>query len=244
MADQTLYQVLGVEETATAEDIKAAWKRKAKTLHPDVSQEDATAFNRAKHAYDTLSDPERRQRYDETGDSREHRRVPNKERAMVLVLLTQIIEGIIFADGADDELEVTDVPTKVLENLEIIRLEYGERRRVLAKKMKRANTLMKRLRPPEEGDEGPSPLLSVLSGGLAKLSEEQEALDLSERVHDEAARIWGEHGYTFDPTRADDFFEQLMRSGQRPHVRLGGRGGVGGFKRLPQGPQGSEGDEP
>lgn len=236
---QTLYEVLGVPETATHDEIRAAYRKITKTIHPDVSKEDADRFNRAKHAHDVLTDAERRARYDETGDSRDQRRVPNKERAMVMVLLTQIVEGIVFADGPDDELEMTDVPVKVLENLQIIRGEYAVKRKQLLKKIKRANQLLARLRPPEETDTGPSPLLSVLSGGLVRLHEEQDALSLAERVHDEAVRIWSEHGYTVEDPFG--FLRAGAGDGQRPYVRLGRM--VGDFKRLPPGPQGSATDE-
>ncbi len=61
------YSILGVRKDAEADEIKAAWRSKAKTLHPDHNQEDPTAaqkFAEAGEAYDLLKDPERRRRYD------------------------------------------------------------------------------------------------------------------------------------------------------------------------------------
>lgn len=66
-----LYQVLGISRNAAPDEIKAAYKRKAKTLHPDVNPNPKAAedFAEAKQAFDTLSDPQKRSMYDMTGNS-------------------------------------------------------------------------------------------------------------------------------------------------------------------------------
>ncbi|EPY33926.1 molecular chaperone DnaJ [Angomonas deanei] len=66
-----LYAVLGVPRNATAEQIKSAYKKRAKTLHPDVNPSPRAAedFAEAKNAYETLSDPQKRSMYDMTGNS-------------------------------------------------------------------------------------------------------------------------------------------------------------------------------
>lgn len=75
MAKQSLYEALGVERTATPEEIKLAYRRKAMEFHPDRNQgnEEAAAesFRIVQHAYDVLSDPERRAEYDATGEDGE-----------------------------------------------------------------------------------------------------------------------------------------------------------------------------
>jgi molecular chaperone DnaJ len=60
------YEVLGVDRAATPEDIKKAYRKLARELHPDVnpSQDAAERFKLVTHAYDVLSDPEQRERYD------------------------------------------------------------------------------------------------------------------------------------------------------------------------------------
>ena len=64
------YEVLGVAKTATAEEIKKAYRKKAIQYHPDKNPGDKEAEEKCKEAaeaYEVLSDPQKRQRYDQFG---------------------------------------------------------------------------------------------------------------------------------------------------------------------------------
>jgi len=68
---QSLYEILGVERTASAADIKRAYRTLARKLHPDVNPGDAAAeerFKKVSAAFDVLSDDTKRKQYDEFGD--------------------------------------------------------------------------------------------------------------------------------------------------------------------------------
>jgi DnaJ-class molecular chaperone len=65
------YSVLGVQQNADAEEIKAAWRAKAKTVHPDHNLGDPSATSRfaeVGQAYEVLKDPARRKRYDQAAE--------------------------------------------------------------------------------------------------------------------------------------------------------------------------------
>src|SRR5688572_16454695 len=70
MAKRDYYEVLGVDRGAGEDEIKKAFRRLARELHPDVNSDDPDAeekFKEAAEAYEVLSDADRRHTYDAFG---------------------------------------------------------------------------------------------------------------------------------------------------------------------------------
>ena len=70
MAEDDYYDILGVSRSATPDEIKRAYRKLAKELHPDRNPGDAASEERLKsinQAYDVLSDEEKRSNYDRYG---------------------------------------------------------------------------------------------------------------------------------------------------------------------------------
>ncbi|MBD3251169.1 DnaJ domain-containing protein [Candidatus Uhrbacteria bacterium] len=76
---KSYYEILGVPQTATAEEIKKAMRTLAKKHHPDRGG-DEKEFIRIYHAYEVLSDPQKRADYDRYGEMREHPIEPSQTR--------------------------------------------------------------------------------------------------------------------------------------------------------------------
>jgi molecular chaperone DnaJ/curved DNA-binding protein len=69
---ESLYETLGVAKTASAEDIRKAYRKLARKHHPDLNPGDASAeaaFKKVAAAHDILSDEAKRKAYDEFGDA-------------------------------------------------------------------------------------------------------------------------------------------------------------------------------
>ena len=69
------YETLGVPKSASADDIKSSFRKLARKHHPDLAKDKKAAeekFKEINEAYEVLSDPEKRKKYDEYGSNWQH----------------------------------------------------------------------------------------------------------------------------------------------------------------------------
>src|SRR5579863_4091490 len=75
MAYTDYYKILGIPKTASEEDVKKAYRKLARKLHPDLNPNDKEAnrkFQQINEANEVLSDPEKRKKYDQYGKDWQH----------------------------------------------------------------------------------------------------------------------------------------------------------------------------
>lgn len=89
----THYDTLGVPPEATADDIKQAWRREAKKHHPDREGGDPEQMALVNRAYEVLSDPERRSRYDATGQDTDRQTVDQQAREVLLQVFSHLLDN-------------------------------------------------------------------------------------------------------------------------------------------------------
>lgn len=99
-----LYATLGVDRTADKAEMRRAYRRKAKSAHPDAGGS-AAAFHRLKTALSVLSDDARRQRYDQTGEVDEGQPLDQDlaRRLEVLGLILSNALDTMIPQGRDPE---------------------------------------------------------------------------------------------------------------------------------------------
>jgi curved DNA-binding protein CbpA len=123
MKVRDLYRVLGVERLAARDEIHRAYRREAKTSHPDSGGSDG-AFGELATAYTVLSNPGARERYDRTGEIELPR--PDNFDASAIEVIAQKLGLIIHA-----ERDVTEMDIEGLIE-EAIREEISQRRESVA----------------------------------------------------------------------------------------------------------------
>lgn len=109
---KTPYETLGVQPDATLDEIKAAYRKAALKFHPDREGGDKAAFQEAQGAYATLSDPKKRQRYDETGEASDEPTLRQKAE----ILIPDIVEALLNSPLIDPDWQ--DLKSAVVKEVE------------------------------------------------------------------------------------------------------------------------------
>lgn len=123
------YEVLGVANNATAEQIKAAYRRKCKEHHPDRAHGDDAKMLEVRAAYDVLKDPKRRALFDSSGSTADPAILKrDAENTVCFWFRNFMLEG-------DDSLDPIPAIKRKLRELEA---QHREALRTLQQQLKRA----------------------------------------------------------------------------------------------------------
>lgn len=142
MSARNYYDILGVPESATQDEIKKAFRVLAHQYHPDKNPNDTSAeamFKEANEAYQVLSDPEKRRSYDTSQEPktveeeafdffRRSVRVPTEQEVMNAFAHRFQINGMVTLsfleaiEGSRKEIPVMVVETAISENKKIVQI--------------------------------------------------------------------------------------------------------------------------
>lgn len=190
----TLYEVLGLTESAIAAEIKAAHRQAVKTHHPDVGG-DAATFERVQRAYAILSDPERRAHYDSTGleDDPGAATADQLAQAAISALIVQFI-------GSQDDLDRTDIVAAIRNVFLRQKAGHEETCRQIDMRLMRVKTIRRRLHRKDDTGE----LEAVLSQRERELYAARAGEETQIAVVDRALGLLHGYSYRLDLTPADE----------------------------------------
>ena len=103
------YKILGIEKSATDDQVKKAYRKLARKLHPDLNPNDKEAhkkFQQINEANEVLSDPEKRKKYDQYGKDWQH--ADDFERARQSNRQSSYSSGQSFSGAAADGGDFSD----------------------------------------------------------------------------------------------------------------------------------------
>jgi len=93
-----LYKLLGIKRKATKKEIKNAYRSAAQKYHPDKETGDTEKYHAISQAYETLSDPEKREHYDDTGSTED------KPKSTAEMRLAEIFNYLISKELFDGNI--------------------------------------------------------------------------------------------------------------------------------------------
>lgn len=228
--DMDFYEMLGVSRNATAQEIKEAWKKISKTLHPDVGGNEEE-FKTVKNAYETLIDPKKRDNYDLYG-------ADNQQYELIIKACVDIFNHIIEQDPNNIEKALD----KYFEN------SYGEIGNTIRsskREIEKYEKQFKRIKKAPKNNFLGNAIKDKIKGVESKISQvttHREVFKSAQRLlheyifEERPENIYEEYedsnkvnmGHAFDPS--DCTMEEAMRESMaRARRRAGNNGFPGGW---------------
>lgn len=184
-----LYIILGVEVTATAQQIKKAYYAKSKVHHPDAGG-DAEMFKELVLAYAILSDTEKRKRYDAGEDADEITKQTQTLDQIVVQTVTQAFCQIVM--GAD--VENQDLVAIMREHFTGAVVQTTHAMNAENQKIRKFQTALKRIKA--EGEE--NIFVSSANAQIAGLKAQIERIQQQKAVAEGAVKFLEAYSYAVD----------------------------------------------
>ena len=198
----TYYEDLGVQKNATEAEVKKAYRKKAQRAHPDKGG-DPQEFHRLTRAYETLSDPGKREYYDAHGSDKPQ----DQAETMALQMMAQALLGLIDQVDVDYTNIIEAAGRLVQGQLEDVRKKL----RQVDQAIKRREKALERLKGSKS-----SMAADLISGDLAVKAREKAAGEEAERVVLRVIELLKEHKYEVEnrpPENVRDAYQAYLTPG-------------------------------
>lgn len=187
------YEILGISTDATKSQIRLAYRKLAKTLHPDAGGGEAE-FEKLKMCYDTLMSDERRQKYDEHGF------VDGDPESIILQSALQELHKMFFQalnEIPEDKLAFTDV-VLVLNKYADSKMQELEKSLIQLKNLekirqKSLQVIKKKLKMRIISK--PNFLIAALEQSIAAIPGQIKQLEMGKSIYAEVKKILTEFSY-------------------------------------------------
>lgn len=194
-----LYALLGVRPSVPMGVIRQAYRQLAKTAHPDVGGSEER-FAAIKRAHDVLTDPERRKRYDETGQIEEVQ--PDNEMAEVFQVIAGLLNSVL---GSQRDPTTADLVMAMKDQIGTHMANAREQIAGLSMQASRADDLAKRFRVKKKG--AANHLAGILGAQAAQMRQGIKNIEHAIETHRKALKALDD--YVFDAKVQQHGFIQL-----------------------------------
>jgi len=186
-----LYRELGVGRNASTATIRSAYRKKAKTAHPDAGGSEE-AFAMLKLAHDVLTNAEARGRYDRTGEVKPQ--AVDQGRMPLFTLLASVLENVVQASiNGNADLAYEDVIDAMRIVLKKHADELDKAQELFTKKLAGFKKMQGRFRTKKDGEE--NLIGQIVDGRIASLETDLAGVAGHKAMVDEAMKVIDSHAF-------------------------------------------------
>lgn len=198
-----LYEVLGVNKDAILSQLKKAYRKKAKKLHPDAGG-NPQDFKALVVAYNILSDPDKRERYDKGESIDEIHKKERSENEMICEVIISLFMGIM---NSSRDIKKTHIPKEIQRAIAHNMSEIGNQIQQKREGITKFEVVKKRF----STTSGENVFEKVCSSQIANLQSHIERLEKQLEVGEKAKVFLDAYSYEIDPEVMEITFQQLYQ---------------------------------
>lgn len=219
LTSEDFYEVLGISRTATAAQIRKAYRKASMKYHPDRNggtEEAKQLFQKVKEAYETLSDFARREFYNNTGRKKpQQAEVEGKGKELVHQVMTKCVDTASANDHPQFEVQYYDPVAEATDDLKSSLSNLKKMRNDLQRAISRLENIKKRFKK-KDAEFLTTPMANILDDKIKGNKRMWSSLEVDLNIHEFALQFLREYSCmpeikvsNFDPRGGNMSFEQL-----------------------------------